>query len=158
MPPVANGTDSSSPSRSNALGSQARHSVNGRRIKPPFPDETERVLFAMGCFWGAELFFQRLPGVHTTKVGYMGGSLPKPTYQQVCTGATGHAEVVDLQFHPAVVSYKALLNSFWAWHDPTTLNRQGNDRGTQYRSVIFYYGPQQRAQARAAIAAETKAE
>jgi methionine-S-sulfoxide reductase len=86
----------------------------------------------------------------------MGGSVPNPTYQQVCTGTTGHAEVVDLQFHPAVVSYKALLNSFWKWHDPTTLNRQGNDRGTQYRSVIFYYGPQQRAQARAAIAAETK--
>ena len=117
---------------------------------------TERATFGTGCFWGAELFFQRLPGVHTTRVGYMGGSLAHPTYQQVCTGTTGHAEVVDLQFHPAVVSYKALLNSFWAWHDPTTLNRQGNDRGTQYRSVIFYYGPQQRAQARAAIAAETK--
>lgn len=117
---------------------------------------TENATFGIGCFWGAELFLQRLPGVCSTRVGYMGGHLKNPTYKEVCIGNTGHAEVVDLQFDPAVLSYKALLKKIWEFHDPTTLNRQGNDKGTQYRSVIFYYNPRQQKQAIASMAYEQK--
>ena len=139
MPPVANGTDSSSPSRSNALGSQARHSVNGRRIKPPFPDETERVLFAMGCFWGAERLFWEFDGVYSTAVGYSGGASTNPTYEEVCSGLTGHAEAVLVVFHPEQVEYDRLLRLFWESHDPTQGMRQGADVGTQYRSGIYTF-------------------
>ena len=139
MPPVANGTDSSSPSRSNALGSQARHSVNGRRIKPPFPDETERVLFAMGCFWGAERLFWEFDGVYSTAVGYSGGASANPTYEEVCSGLTGHAEAVLVVFHPEQVEYDRLLRLFWESHDPTQGMRQGADVGTQYRSGIYTF-------------------
>ena len=139
MPPVANGTDSSSPSRSNALGSQARHSVNGRRIKPPFPDETERVLFAMGCFWGAERLFWEFDGVYSTAVGYSGGASTNPTYEEVCSGLTGHAEAVLVVFHPEQVEYDRLLKLFWESHDPTQGMRQGADVGTQYRSGIYTF-------------------
>ena len=139
MPPVANGTDSSSPSRSNALGSQARHSVNGRRIKPPFPDETERVLFAMGCFWGAERLFWELDGVYSTAVGYSGGASANPTYEEVCSGLTGHAEAGLVVFHPEQVEYDRLLKLFWESHDPTQGMRQGADVGTQYRSGIYTF-------------------
>ena len=139
MPPVANGTDSSSPSRSNALGSQARHSVNGRRIKPPFPDETERVLFAMGCFWGAERLFWEFDGVYSTAVGYSGGASANPTYEEVCSGLTGHAEAVLVVFHPEQVEYDRLLKLFWESHDPTQGMRQGADVGTQYRSGIYTF-------------------
>ncbi len=139
MPPVANGTDSSSPSRSNALGSQARHSVNGRRIKPPFPDETERVLFAMGCFWGAERLFWEFDGVYSTAVGYSGGASTNPTYEEVCSGLTGHAEAVLVAFHPEQVEYDRLLKLFWESHDPTQGMRQGADVGTQYRSGIYTF-------------------
>ena len=139
MPPVANGTDSSSPSRSNALGSQARHFVNGRRIKPPFPDETERVLFAMGCFWGAERLFWEFDGVYSTAVGYSGGASTNPTYEEVCSGLTGHAEAVLVVFHPEQVEYDRLLKLFWESHDPTQGMRQGADVGTQYRSGIYTF-------------------
>ena len=109
----------------------------------------EEAVFGMGCFWGVERKFWKVPGVFTTSVGYAGGTRQNPTYQQVCTGATGHAEVVRVVFDPAVVTYEELLRAFWENHDPTQGDRQGNDVGTQYRSVIFTYSPAQRAAAEA---------
>jgi peptide-methionine (S)-S-oxide reductase len=103
----------------------------------------------MGCFWGPEEIFRKVDGVTSTSVGYMGGSLENPTYEEVCTGRTGHAEVVDLEFDPSRVAYQDLLDIFWARHDPTTRNRQGPDIGTQYRSVLFFHSPEQEAAARA---------
>src|ERR1700736_2196609 len=107
----------------------------------------EKATFGAGCFWGVEAEFRQAPGVVSTAVGYMGGHLDHPTYQDTCTGKTGHAEVVQVEFDPAKVSYDALLHVFWDNHDPTTLNRQGPDVGTQYRSVIFYHTPEQQAAA-----------
>ena len=107
----------------------------------------ERATFAGGCFWGTEEAFRTLDGVLETAVGYMGGTTENPTYEMVCTGATGHAEVVDINFDPAVISYQQLLDRFWASHNPTTLNFQGVDHGTQYRSAIYYYSDEQRQQA-----------
>jgi peptide-methionine (S)-S-oxide reductase len=109
----------------------------------------ETALFAAGCFWGVEDAFRQVKGVISATVGYSGGSLPNPTYQQVCSGTTGHAEVCQVEFDPSVVSYNELLNVFWSIHDPTTLNRQGPDVGHQYRSAIFFYTPEQEAAARA---------
>ena len=109
----------------------------------------EKATFGAGCFWGPEGIFRKLDGVTATSVGYMGGSLENPTYEEVCTGRTGHAEVVDVEFDPSRIAYEELLQVFWACHDPTTLNRQGPDFGTQYRSVLFFYGPEQEAAARA---------
>ena len=114
-------------------------------------DTVQKVTFGAGCFWGVEAAFRKVKGVISTSVGYMGGSLDNPTYEDVCTDRTGHAEVVEVVYDPAAVSYKDLLEVFWKIHDPTTLNRQGPDCGTQYRSVIFYHTPEQEAQARESI-------
>ncbi len=126
-----------------------RHHVHGRRIVPPFPEGHERALFGMGCFWGAERKFWSLPGVYATAVGYAGGTTPDPSYEDVCGGGTGHAEVVLVVHDPATITYGELLRVFWESHDPTQGMRQGNDVGTQYRSAIFTYGD---AQAREAAA------
>lgn len=116
----------------------------------------EKATFGAGCFWGVELTFQQLPGVIETAVGYAGGKHDNPSYQEVCTDRTGHAEVVEISFDPAMISYGALLDAFFSLHDPTQLNRQGPDRGTQYRSVIFYHSPEQQQAALATIERLTK--
>jgi len=113
------------------------HFMNGNRIQPPFPEGTESIVFGMGCFWGAERKFWQVEGVYSTAVGYAGGFTPNPTYKEVCSGGTGHTEVVLVVFDPAQVSVEALLRVFWESHDPTQGMRQGNDIGTQYRSAIF---------------------
>ncbi len=137
------------PGRSQPLPIPERHAVNGRRITPPFPEGLESALFGMGCFWGAERRFWTLDGVYSTMVGYAGGYTPNPGYEEVCTGLTGHAEVVRIVFDPATISYAALLTVFWESHDPTQGMRQGNDAGTQYRSAIYSYDPVQQAAAEA---------
>lgn len=111
----------------------------------------EKATFAAGCFWGVEEAFDGIKGVESTRVGYTGGSVPKPSYEKVCSGDTGHAEVVEVVFNPQVISYEQLLEIFWKTHDPTTLNRQGPDVGTQYRSAIFYHTPEQEKVARASM-------
>jgi peptide-methionine (S)-S-oxide reductase len=123
------------------------HHVTGRSIVPPFPAGLEVADLGLGCFWGAERLFWRLPGVHTTAVGYAGGSTPNPTYEEVCSGRTGHAEVVRVVFDPRAAPYEALLRAFWEAHDPTQGMRQGNDVGTQYRSCILAHGDEQLAAA-----------
>jgi len=128
------------------------HAVNGAPIEPPFPDGLEQAVFGMGCFWGAEKKFWTLPGVFTTAVGYAGGSTPNPNYRDVCSGRTGHAEVVLVVFDPARVTFRELLRAFWENHDPTQGNRQGNDVGTQYRSAIYTHSPAQRDEAEASLA------
>jgi peptide-methionine (S)-S-oxide reductase len=142
------------PSKDQALqGREARmpvpetHFVNGARLEPPFPEGTERAMFGLGCFWGAERAFWQVPGVYTTAVGYAGGYTPNPTYREVCSGMTGHNEVVLVVFNPTRVSYDALLKTFWEGHDPTQGMRQGNDVGTQYRSGIYWFDETQRAAA-----------
>ncbi len=124
------------PGRAVPIATLDRHRVSGRPLKPPFPPGCEVAQFGMGCFWGAERLFWRLAGVHVTAVGYAGGETPNPTYDEVCSGATGHTEVVLVVFDPAVVGYGELLRVFFENHDPTQGMRQGNDVGTQYRSVI----------------------
>ncbi len=125
------------------------HFVNGHTLEGPFPEGTKRAMFAMGCFWGAEKKFWQLPGVYSTAVGYAAGFTPNPTYREVCSGMTGHAEVVLVVFDPSQVSYDALLKVFWENHDPTQGMRQGNDVGTQYRSGIYVYDDEQRRAAEA---------
>ena len=129
----------------------ATHFVKGSRLEPPFPAGSELALFGMGCFWGAERIFWQQRGVYSTAVGYAGGFTPNPTYEEVCSGLTGHAEVVRVVFDPTVVSYGTLLRLFWEHYNPTQGMRQGNDVGTQYRSGIYCYGPAQRASAVASL-------
>ena len=128
----------------------ARHLVLDTPITPPFPDGFEQIVVGMGCFWGAERLFWQAPGVYTTAVGYAGGVTPNPTYQEVCSGRTGHTEVVLAVFDPARTSYEEMLRVFWEGHDPTQGMRQGNDVGTQYRSAIYWHGEAQRDAALAA--------
>lgn len=127
------------------------HFVSGRPLVPPFPESLEEAVFGMGCFWGAERLFWQAEGVWTTAVGYAGGPGDNPDYKAVCTGTTGHAEVVRVVFDPGVISYAELLNLFWENHDPTQGNRQGNDVGSQYRSVIHTHGEAQQAEAQASL-------
>jgi peptide-methionine (S)-S-oxide reductase len=122
----------------------AAHFVNGHRLEPPFPDGLERATFGLGCFWGAERKFWQLPGVYSTAVGYAAGATPNPTYREVCSGMTGHAEVVLVVFDPNAIAYEELLRVFWESHDPTQGMRQGNDEGTQYRSGIYHHTDGQR--------------
>jgi len=124
-----------------------KHAVLGTPMMPPFPDGLEQVQFGLGCFWGAERTFWEAPGVYTTAAGYSGGFTPNPTYEEVCSGLTGHAETVLVVYDPKQVTYEQLLKVFWESHDPTQGMRQGNDVGTQYRSAIYAYTPQQRAAA-----------
>ena len=126
-----------------------RHFVNGHPLAGPYPEGFEKALFGLGCFWGAERVFWQAPGVWVTAVGYAGGSTPNPTYEEVCSGRTGHTEAVLVVYDPAVTSYDALLKLFWESHDPTQGMRQGNDVGTQYRSAIYTFSPEQRRAAEA---------
>ena len=141
------------PGRYEAMPVTDTHYVSGNRMKGPFPDGLETAMFALGCFWGAERLFWRLPGVYSTQVGYAAGATANPTYKEVCSGMTGHAEVVRVIFDPAKVSYEQLLKTFWENHDATQGMRQGNDVGTQYRSGIYVYNPSQRKLAEASKAA-----
>jgi len=137
------------PGRETRLPVPSAHFVNGHRLEPPFPAGLEKAVFAMGCFWGAERKFWEQAGVYSTAVGYAAGQTPNPTYREVCTGMTGHAEVVLVVFDPKVVPYDDLLKLFWENHDPTQGMRQGNDVGTQYRSGIYYANDEQRKAAEA---------
>jgi peptide-methionine (S)-S-oxide reductase len=136
--------DEALPGREARMPVPARHEVLGAPLEPPFPEGAELALFGMGCFWGAERVFWQAPGVISTSVGYAGGYTPNPTYEEVCSGRTGHNEVVRVVFDPAVTSYEALLKLFWENHDPTQGMRQGNDAGTQYRSGIYTSSDAQR--------------
>lgn len=132
------------PGRAESMPVPSRHHVNGNPLKPPYPDGMEMAMFGMGCFWGAERIFWQQNGVFTTAVGYAAGITPNPTYEEVCTGMTGHNEVVRVVFDPKVISYEALLKVFWEAHNPTQGMRQGNDAGTQYRSGIYVYSNQRK--------------
>ena len=144
------------PGRTTPMRVPARHAVLDAPLQPPYAPGAQIAEFAFGCFWGAEKIFWRTPGVITTAVGYEGGYTPNPTYEEVCSGQTGHAEAVRVVFDPAKVSYGELLRIFWEAHDPTQGMRQGNDRGSQYRSAIFYATPQQEAEALASLATYQK--
>ncbi len=135
--------DEALPGRNQGMPVPETHFVNGNPIKGPFAENLEQAVFALGCFWGAERIFWHTPGVFTTAVGYAGGPTPNPDYQEVCSGLTGHTEVVLVVFDPAQISYEQLLKLFWESHDPTQGMRQGNDIGTQYRSAIFTFSDEQ---------------
>ncbi len=135
--------DEALPGRSDAMPIPERHHVNGAQLAPPYPAGSEVAYFGLGCFWGAERIFWQLPGVIVTAVGYQGGFTPNPTYEEVCSGRTGHAEEVLVVFDPSTVSYEELLRAFWEGHDPTQGMRQGNDVGSQYRSTIYTTSPEQ---------------
>lgn len=136
-------SDTALPGREQAMPVPARHFVNGNPMCGPFPAGLQLAIFGMGCFWGVERSFWQLPGVYTTAAGYAAGLTPNPTYEEVCSGQTGHNEVVQVVFDPAVISYQDLLVQFWEGHDPTQGMRQGNDRGTQYRSGIYVFDDEQ---------------
>jgi peptide-methionine (S)-S-oxide reductase len=144
------------PGRADPMPVPDRHEVLGTSLRPPYPAGTQVAEFALGCFWGAEKNFWQTPGVVSTAVGYEGGYTPNPTYEEVCSGRTGHAETVRVVFDPDKVSYADLLRIFWESHDPTQGMRQGNDVGTQYRSAIFYHSPEQQATAEQSLAAYQK--
>jgi peptide-methionine (S)-S-oxide reductase len=137
------------PGRDDKTPVPEKHYVNGNSLEPPFPQNMQIAMFGLGCFWGAEYKFWEMDGVYTTAVGYAGGLTPNPRYEEVCTGRTGHNEVVRVVFDPNVVSYEKLLKTFWETHDPTQGMRQGNDVGTQYRSGIYTYGDDQETAAEA---------
>jgi peptide-methionine (S)-S-oxide reductase len=141
------------PGRAERMPVPAAHFVNGARLEAPFPSGLQQAVFGLGCFWGAEKKFWELPGVYSTAAGYAAGHTPNPTYREVCTGMTGHNEVVLVVFDPARVSYDTLLKTFWESHNPTQGMRQGNDVGTQYRSGIYYYDDAQRAAAERSLEA-----
>jgi peptide-methionine (S)-S-oxide reductase len=141
------------PGRDETMVVPARHEVLGTPLEPPFPDGLERAVVGMGCFWGAERVFWRAEGVYTTAVGYSGGYTPNPSYEEVCSGRTGHTEAVLVVFDPATISYEGVLRLFWENHDPTQGMRQGNDVGTQYRSAIYWTSEAQRQAAEASRAA-----
>ena len=141
--------DQALPGRAEAMPIPATHYVNGHPIAPPFPAGLEQAVFGMGCFWGAERKFWQAPGVYSTAVGYAGGYTPNANYREVCSGMTGHTEVVLVVFDPKVTSYDAMLKIFWESHDPTQGMQQGNDVGTQYRSAIYTYSPEQKRAAEA---------
>ena len=141
------------PGRPDAIPTADTHFVLGTPLKPPFPAGLETLVVGMGCFWGAERVFWQAPGVYTTAVGYAGGHTPNPTYEEVCSGRTGHTEVVLVVFDPAQTSREEILKLFWESHDPTQGMRQGNDVGTQYRSAVYVSSPEQRAAAEATKAA-----
>src|SRR5262249_24261614 len=147
------GRDEALPGRAEKMPVPERHYVNGNRLAPPYPDGSARAVFGMGCFWGAEKKFWQLPGVYTTAVGYAGGLTPNPTDPEVCTGLTGHNEVVLVVYDPKVVTYDARLRTFWENHDPTQGMRQGNDVGTQYCSGIYVFDDGQKKAAEASRAA-----
>jgi peptide-methionine (S)-S-oxide reductase len=135
--------DSTLPGRAERIAVPEAHFINGNRIVAPFPAGMEQAVFGLGCFWGAERLFWKLPGVYSTAVGYAGGETKNPTYDEVCSGFTNHAEVVLVVFDPKKISYEQLLKTFWEGHDPTQGMRQGNDSGSQYRSTIYAYGDEQ---------------
>lgn len=149
--------DRALPGRAEAMRVPETHFVTGARIVPPFPEGMARALFALGCFWGAERKLWQEPGVYSTAVGYAGGFTPNPTYEEVCSGRTGHAEAVLVVFDPGKVTYERLLRLFWESHDPTQGMRQGNDVGTQYRSAVYCFDEAQRAVAEASRAAYAEA-
>jgi peptide-methionine (S)-S-oxide reductase len=140
------------PGRDQVMSVPDQHFVNGNAIQEPFPTQYSKVVFGLGCFWGAERWFWQFPGVYSTAVGYAGGYTPNPNYKEVCSGETGHSEVVLVVFDPAVISFKDLLTAFWESHDPTQGMRQGNDQGSQYRSCIYTVDDEQHT-----IAMESKA-
>jgi peptide-methionine (S)-S-oxide reductase len=144
------------PGRSQEIAVPAKHFVNGHPLKGSFPAGLEQAVFGLGCFWGAERIFWQAPGVYTTAVGYAGGSTPNPTYQETCSGLTGHTEAVLVVYDPKVISYDQLLKIFWEGHNPTQGMRQGNDAGTQYRSAIYTLTPEQKRAAEASKAAYQK--
>jgi len=149
--------ESTLPGRDDAMRVPAKHFVNGHPLKPPFPPGMQLAQFGMGCFWGAERVFWEMPGVYSTAVGYSGGETKNPSYEEVCSGFTNHAETVLVVFDPKAVTYDELLKKFWESHDPTQGMRQGNDAGTQYRSTIYTYGDEQMKAALASKAAFQKA-